>query len=169
MSDIDTTLGHIDEFIDVNSGDHRALLADVIYDCIEGAKRGYVDGELEDQALVDKIDRAEAELKRLGQSTHQDLEMLKREFREAAIESMTCRRTVLPLSPEGRPWITLDPRKTLFDNDDHYSFAIYDSLSDNIIKLRADMEQKQQEDANGNVRTTGPTGADDVCRQEADV
>jgi hypothetical protein len=142
MGDINRVFTHIDGYLDSSGGKHCDILSKVIGECVEAAKRGYVDKDLEDQALVVKIDAAASALKRLGETVAPcDMEALKRDFRAAAIEAMACRRSILPLVPVGRPWVTLDPNKTLFDDDDQYSFAIYDTLADEIAKLLPALEQ----------------------------
>jgi hypothetical protein len=142
MGDINRTYGHIDNFLDSSGGKHVDVLAGAIGTCIEGAKRGYVDKDLEDDALVARIDAADAHLRRLATSSgDMDLATLKKEFREAATEAMACRRSILPLTPPGRPWVKLDPRKTLFDDEDQYSFAVYDTLADEVAKLLPALNQ----------------------------
>jgi len=141
MGDINRVFTHIDGYIDSGGGEHCDILAKVIEESIKGAKRGYVERDMEDQALVDKIDAASDTLKALGETPLRDLVDLKARFREAAIEAMVCRRSVLPLLAPERPWVTLDPHDTLFDDDDQYSFAIYDTLADEIAKLLPALEQ----------------------------
>jgi len=140
MGEINRVFTHIDGYIDSGGGEHCDILAKVIGECIKGAKRGYVDREMEDQALVDRIDAADEALKALGETPSTDLDALKAGFREAAIEAMTCRRSVLPLLVPERPWVTRDPHDTLFDDEDQYSFAIYDTLTDEIAKLLPALE-----------------------------
>lgn len=148
MSEIDRVFTLIDAFIDAASGGHCDLLAKVIGDCIEGAKRSYVSGEMEDQALVAKIDAVVARLAQLGQATDQnDLEALKRDYRDVAVEAMTCRRATLPLTPPGRPWAKLDPKLTLSDEEDMYSFAVCGTLADYIERLLRALEDKSLDGA----------------------
>lgn len=135
MGDINRVYTHIDGFIDSSAGKHCDVLVEAIGVCIEAAKRGYVDRDMENEALVARIDSADRHLKRLAEPGDMDLATLKQEFREAATEAMAVRRAILPLTPPGRPWVTLDPRKTLFDDEDQYSFAVYDTLADGIAKL----------------------------------
>lgn len=146
MGDINRVFTHIDGYIDSAGGEHTDVLAATIEKCIEGAKRGYVDRDFNDEDLVSRIDTVSSQLETLGKSSEDavgevDLDALKAAFREAAIEAMACRRSVLPLSMPDRPWITLDPRETLFDDEDQYAFAIYDTLADDIAELLPDLEQ----------------------------
>ena len=142
MPDINRVFTHIDGYIDSGGGEHIDILSKVIGKAIEGAKRGYVDRDFEDQALIARIDSAKAELERLGEvKDTADLIKLKSEFREAAIEAMACRRSVLPLKHHENFWETVDPRETLFDDEDQYAFAIYDTLADEIAKLLPALEQ----------------------------
>ena len=48
---------------------------------------------------------------------------------------MTMRRSILPLRHPTKRRVRLDPREALFDDDDQYSFAIYDTLADDIGEL----------------------------------
>lgn len=142
MGEINRVFIHIDTYIDTGGGEHIDILSKVIGEAIKGAKRGYVDNDMEDQAFVDKIDATQARLDQLGAMTNvSDLEVLKRDFRDVAVEAMTCRRAVLPLVHPEKPWITLDPKKTLFDDEDQYSFAVYDTMADSIAKLLPELSQ----------------------------
>ena len=141
MGDINRVFVHIDAYVESGDGRHLDVLADVIGEAIKGAKRGYVDNDMEDEALVARIDAADAVLKDLSKTDERDLEALKKRLKEATIEAMACRRSVLPLTEPDRPWVTLDPRETLFNDDDQYAFAIYDTLADQVAALLPELEQ----------------------------
>ena len=141
MGEINRVFTHINGYIDAGGGDHCDILAKVINEAVLGAKRGYVDRDMEDEALIARIDAVSAKLKALGEQPSNSAKELKADFREASIEAMACRRSVLSLVPHDRPWVTLDPRETLFDDDDQYSFAVYDTLADEISKLLPALQQ----------------------------
>lgn len=145
MPDIDRVFTLIDDVL-ASGGQHRDRLAESIGECVEATKRAYVDSELENDALVVKIDAAATLLERLASATNDaGVDVLKKEFHEAAIQAMACRRALLPLVPPGRPWVKLDPRETLFDDDDQYSFAVYDTLADGVAKLLHALTHPTQE------------------------
>jgi hypothetical protein len=141
MGEINRVFVHIDAYIDSGGGEHLDILSEVIREEIKGAKRGYVDRDMENEELVKQIDAADERLKALGKLPPENPDKLKTEFKEAAIDAMTCRRSVLPLNHPEKAHKTLDPRKTLFDDEDQYSFAIYDTLADKIAKLLPALQQ----------------------------
>ena len=141
MGEINRVFTHLDTFLRSDGADHCDILAEVIGRCVEGAKRGYVDKDMEDKALIARIDAANEALKKLGETPPDDVDELVAAFHGAAIEAMACRRSVLPLDHPTIPWEKLDPKDALFDDEDQYAFAIYDTLADDIAKLLPELSQ----------------------------
>lgn len=141
MAEINRVFTHLETFLRSDGADHTDILAKVIGKCVAGAKRGYVDNDMEDKALVSRIDAANDALKALGKTPPVDVEELVAAFREATIEAMACRRSVLPLTNPTTPWKKIDPKDALFDDEDQYAFAIYDTLADDIAKLLPELHQ----------------------------
>lgn len=140
MSDINRVFAHIDGFFDSASTDHCMALANVIGRCVALAHRGYHERDMENKALLERIKETLAKAKALGESPPESGEEQRSAFRDLAIEAMVMRRSVLPLKHK-LVWKTLDPRTQLFDDEDQYSFAIYDTLADEIGKLLPDLQK----------------------------
>lgn len=141
MGEINRVFAHIDAFLGAGGKDHHDILAKVIGEAIEGAKRGYLDKDMDDEPLVANIDSAADRLKELETNPPEDPDEMRQAFRDAAVDAMVCRRSVLPLDHPTVPWKKLKPKEALFDDEDQYSFAIYDTMADEIAKLLPELQQ----------------------------
>lgn len=151
MPEIDQSLAKLDEFFDAGGVEHSDILAKSLSTTIKIVKRGYVDRELDDEKLVARIDDVVARLKELETDPPPDLVVLKQRFREAALEVMACRRSMLPLQLSHRPGVTVDPRETLYDDEDLYGFAVHDSLADEVTRLIGALQDPPGEDEDDTV------------------
>lgn len=141
MSDINRVFAHIDGFFTAAGTDHCMALANVIGRCAALAHRGFHERDMQDEALLEKIKAALKKAKTLGTTPPSTVEECKKAFRDLAIEAMTCRRAILPLRHPKIVWRFADPREALFDDDDQYSFAIYDTLADEIGEILPDLQK----------------------------
>jgi hypothetical protein len=141
MSDINRVFTHIDGFFQAGGFDRCMALSNVIGRCIAKTRIGYHERDLADEELAKRIEEAMERAKSLGDQPPSSEEECRKAFRELAIESMVLRRSILPLAHPTIHWKRLDPKEALFDDDDQYSFAIYDTLADNIGDLLPDLHK----------------------------
>jgi hypothetical protein len=141
MSEINRVFTHIDGFFEAGGSDHCMALANVIALCAAKAQRGYRDRDMEDQVLADRITATLVAAKELGSNPPETKDEMRRAFRELAIEAMTVRRSILPLRHPTKYGKKIDPGEALYDDDDQYAFAIYDTLADEIGELLPDLHK----------------------------
>lgn len=141
MSEINRVFVHIDGFFAAGGGDRCMALANVIAKCVVKARRAYYERDMEDKELVERIKNTLAKIKSTGTLPPKTDAEQRQVFRDLAVEAMTLRRAVLPLRHPSKHWVTLDPAKALFDDDDQYSFAIYDTLADEVGVLLPDLHK----------------------------
>jgi len=140
MNDIERVFAHIDGFLSSAGTDHCAELANVIGRCAALAHRGYHERSMEDEGLLESITTTVQRAKELGTQPPTTVGECKTAFRELAIDAMVARRSILPLN-NPVPWkAPLDPRAQLFDDDDQFSYAVYDTLADEIGELQPDLQ-----------------------------
>jgi len=141
MSDINRVFAHIDGFFAAVGTSHCMAVANVIGRCAAKAHCGYHERDMEDEVLLEQIKATLTKAKALGESPPTTVEERKQVFRALAIDAMTARRAILPLRHPTKHWVTLNPKEALFDDDDQYSFAIYDTLADEIGELLPDLQK----------------------------
>ena len=141
MSEINRVFAHIDAFFEAAGTDHCMALANVIGRCAALAHRGFRERDMEDEALLGKIRATLEKAKDLGTNSPPTVEGAKKAFRDLAVAAMTCRRAILPLPHPRLSQRKPDPEKALFDDEDQYSFAIYDTLADEIGEVLPDLQR----------------------------
>jgi len=140
VNDVERVFAHIDGFLSSTETSHCAALANVIGRCAGLAHRGYYERSMEDAPLLESIIDAMQRAKELGTQPPATLGECKTAFRKLAVDAMIARRSILPLD-NPVPWKeSLDPRAQLFDDDDQFSYAVYDTLADEISKLQPDLQ-----------------------------
>jgi len=140
MSEINRVFAHIEGFFKSDGAGRTKELAKILKKCVERAVSGFHDRGLTDEALASRIDTAMTQIEKLEESPPSPDKCFD-VFKAFAIEAMTLRRALLPLNHPDKPWKTVDPKDALFDDDDQYSFAIYDTLADEIGELLPDLHK----------------------------
>ena len=135
MSEIDRVFTAIDGFFQAGGENHPESLIRVVERSTAGAMRRYAETDMQDNLLLDRIKAAHVQVKLLGKAPPQDVEALKEQFKVITKEAMIVRRSTLPLDNPAAPWKPFTADEAMFDDDDVYSFAIFDTLIEEISAL----------------------------------
>jgi len=141
MSEINRVFAHIDGFFEAAGTGQCMALANAIGRCAVQARQGYHDRDMEDEVLLERIETIIVKAKQLGNSPPETVEERKKTFRDLAVEAMTARRAILPLNHPTRRHRTIEPKDALFNDDDQFAFAIYDTLADEISECLPDLQK----------------------------
>jgi hypothetical protein len=113
--------------------------------CVMTATTRAFSVKLEDQEACQKrVEAAQESVDALKQEIT-DGTVTPERFKAVAFEAMIARRATYPLEGE-TPWDKLDPEEALLDDDDSYSFSIWDSVVEPIQDALPALHQLACED-----------------------
>jgi len=136
VSDIDRVYAHINGFFEAGGRAEVEGLIKVLDHHMFCAQNSYAESEMEDDERKKLLDQTRDAIKNIEvDKLPDDIDALKTTFCDLANDVMVARRAVLPLDKG------VDPKVALFNEDDMYSFAVYDTLADQIAPLLPALHQ----------------------------
>lgn len=145
MTEIDRVNAVIDAFFDASGEEDVTGLVDAIdrtlmtarmrsYELEAHSGRYYVD-KMENENFIKSVDALEEELQDLKVNLPKDRDTMKARFKDITFKAMAAKRATFPLTNPDCPWETITPEQALADDDDMYSFAIFDTQAEAIQEL----------------------------------
>jgi chemotaxis protein histidine kinase CheA len=133
-AEIERVASTIKGFFEASGEEQIEKLVGVIERCIQLASTRAVEHKIEDEAVRARIKEADSALKDLMKNLPEGREEKKERFTEVAIQAMTARRATYPLTNAERPWFPPTPEEAIRDDDDPYTFAIFDTVADDLAE-----------------------------------
>lgn len=133
MGDINRVYAQIDGFFAAGGQERVGVLIKLLEHHSYCALRGFYDSQSEDKAVKERVEGVRdkiASIKTAELPT--DINALTSYFCSLTNEVMIARRAVLPLDHPTMPLERLDPGSVIYDDNDMHSFAIYDTIADEI-------------------------------------
>lgn len=134
MAEIERVASTIKAFFESTGEERIEKLVGVVERCIMLAATRVAEHKIEDESVHNRIREADAALKDLMKNLPAGREEKKTRFAEVAIQAMTARRATYPLTNAERPWEPPTPEEAIRDDDDPYTFAIFDTVADDLAE-----------------------------------
>ena len=151
MAEIDRVNGVIDAFFDASGQEDVNELVQAIertlmtakmrsYE-VEASEGRYYLSKMENKEFVEHVEGLEENLKSLAANLPKTRNEMKQAFRDITFRAMAAKRATYPLHHPECPSISRSPEEALLDDDDAYSFAIFDTQAEAIQELAPPLYQ----------------------------
>lgn len=162
MNDIDRVNDAISAFFSGTGQEKVQDLIKAFERCLMLGHAHYFEAELEDTKLKEEFESLTKEITALKETPpNRDVAVLL--FQDLAKRLMLARRSTYSLQKPDRPWESVSAATALYDDNDQYSFAIYDALADDLQEIQSPLYQLAIEGDRENDSDNEQNDCDGAC------